>query len=432
MKRLFLFLLVAVTLGLTGRTQSKQLYDFVVPRDGSFRQALDAANNREDTTARFRIFIMQGDYVIPTEGTTTGGDGKEYGDARSYLKVPNTSIIGEDRDLTVLTNTVPEATWDNGFGKANPLEGIGRGDVLIIESPATRTYLQDLTMRSGMADHTGRNIVLHDRSDLTAAKNICIWGYQDTYVSNNQQGRFYFDGGVIRGRTDYICGKGDVVYDGVTFQQCGNGGYLAVPSVPRNFGYVMLGCYIKSETPDVTYYLGRPWGKGTPRAIWIDTKVDTAPITKDKRGYNGWADMSGGWPAIFAEHGTRLVSGEAVDLNGRRSLYTDRDGKTHLNHAVLSDAEAAVYTRANVLGEWDPVQLTRDATPVRDVRLVKGRLSWTGSDDALLYAICRNGKVVDFTVDTTYNIGKAAKTDRWSVRAANQMGGLGAAVEAAK
>ncbi len=142
--------------------------------------------------------------------------------------------------------------------------------------------------------------------------------------------------------------------------------------------------------------------------------------------------MSGGWPAIFAEHGTRLVSGEAVDLNGRRSLYTDRDGKTHLNHAVLSDAEAAVYTRANVLGEWDPVQLTRDATPVRDVRLVKGRLSWTGSDDALLYAICRNGKVVDFTVDTTYNIGKAAKTDRWSVRAANQMGGLGAAVEAAK
>lgn len=120
MKRLFLFLLVAVTLGLTGRTQSKQLYDFVVPRDGSFRQALDAANNREDTTARFRIFIMQGDYVIPTEGTTTGGDGKEYGDARSYLKAPNTSIIGEDRDLTVLTNTVPEATWDNGFGKANP------------------------------------------------------------------------------------------------------------------------------------------------------------------------------------------------------------------------------------------------------------------------------------------------------------------------
>ena len=424
---------VAVSLGLSGQAQTKKLYDFVVPRDGSFREALEAANSRRDTLERYRIFIMQGDYTIPAQGTTTGGDGKEYGDARSWLKAPNTSIIGEGRDLTVLTNTVPEPTWDNGYGPSNPLEGIGRGDVLIIEPNAVNTYLQDLTLRSGMADHTGRNIVLHDRSDLTAAKNICIWAYQDTYVSNNQQGRFYFDGGVIRGRTDYICGKGDVLFDGVTFQQCGDGGYLAVPSVPRNFGYVMLGCYIKSETPDVTYYLGRPWGKGTPRAIWIDTRVDASPITNDKHGYNGWADMSGGWPAIFAEYNTRLTTGEQLDLTGRRTLYVDREGKEHINNPVLDSAEASVYTRTNVLGGWDAAALTRDVAPVTDVRIENGCLTWSGSDEALLYAVCRNGKVVDFTTDTTYNIGnigKGGRKDVWSVRAANQMGGLGRTVEA--
>ncbi len=282
-------LVAALALAFSADAAGKKLYDFVVPRDGSFREAIEAANNRADTTARFRIFLMDGDYVIPTAGKTTGGDGKEYGDPRSWLKTPNVSIIGESREGTVLVNTTPPATWDNGFGPSCPLEGIGKGDVLIIEYPAHDTYLQDLTMKSGMADHTGRNIVLHDRSDKTIARNICIWGYQDTYVSNNRDGRFYFDGGVIRGRTDYICGKGDVYYDGVTFQQCGQGGYLAVPSVPRKYGYVMDRCYIKSETPDVTYYLGRPWGKGTPTAIWINTTVDVSPITNDKRGYNGWA-----------------------------------------------------------------------------------------------------------------------------------------------
>lgn len=426
-----IFLTTLAALCLTAGAQEKRLYDFVVPRDGTFRRALDAANGRKDTTTRFRIFVMQGDYTIPTEGTTTGGDGKEYGDPRSYLKAPNTSIVGECRDRTVLTNTMPEPTWDNGFGQANPLEGIGRGDVLIIERQSHNTYLQDITMRSGMSDHTGRNIVLHDRSDLTAAKNICIWGYQDTYVSNNRDGRFYFEDGIIRGRTDYICGKGDVLYCGVTFQQCGKGGYIAVPSVPRKYGYVMLSCHIKNETPDVTYYLGRPWGKGTPRAVWIDTKVDGSPITKDKRGYNGWADMSGGWPALFTEYNTTLVTGERLDLTGRRSLYVDKEGTEHPNHPVLTDSEASEYTLPNVLGDWNPTQLTREATPATGVSIRKGRLTWTGSDDALLYAVCRNGKVVGFTTDTYYNIGKDGnKDDRWAVRAANQMGGLGVPVEA--
>lgn len=410
---------------MTMNAQTKKLYDFVVPRDGSFRQALDKANNRKDTTERYRIFVMQGNYVIPTEGVTTGGDGKEYGDPRSYLKAPNTSIIGEDRDKTILTNTTPPATWDNGFGAACPLEGIGRGDVLIIEKESYNTYMQDITMKSGMNDHTGRNIVLHDRSNLTIAKNICIWGYQDTYVSNNQEGRFYFEGGIIRGRTDYICGKGDVYYKGVTFLQCDKGGYLAVPSVPRKYGYIMESCYIKSETPDVTYYLGRPWGKGTPTAVWLNTKVDVSPITKDKRGYNGWADMSGGWPRQFAEYNTTLTTGEALSLEGRRTSWTDREGCTHYNHSIISEDEMKHYTLNNVLGDWNPTIATAESSSPTNVKFTGNKLTWTMDDSALLYAVCKNGMVVDFTLSNSYKIKNRKKSDVWSVRAANQMGGLG-------
>ena len=229
---------------------------------------------------------------------------------------------------------------------------------------------------------------------------------------------------------DYICGKGDVYYDGVTFQQCGQGGYLAVPSVPRKWGYVMDKCYIKSETPDVTYYLGRPWGKGTPTAIWVNTRVDVSPITKDKRGYNAWADMSGGWPARFAEYATHLAGGEALDLTGRRSMYVDKEGNEHPNNPVLTDAEAAEYTIDNVLDGWNPTIATTPAPLPKNVKVKKGKLTWKGSDDALLYAVCRDGKVVDFTTSTSYKLGKDAAAHTWSVRAANQMGGLGTAVVA--
>ncbi|MDE7148766.1 MAG: hypothetical protein K2O20_10370, partial [Duncaniella sp.] len=60
----------ALALAFSAEAVEKKLYDFVVPRDGSFREAIEAANNRADTTARFRIFLMDGDYVIPTAGKT--------------------------------------------------------------------------------------------------------------------------------------------------------------------------------------------------------------------------------------------------------------------------------------------------------------------------------------------------------------------------
>lgn len=426
----FTSIILALSLSMPALAQDKALYDFVVPRDGSFREALSAASNRKDKDTRFRIFVMQGEYVIPTEGTTTGGDGNQYGDPRSYLKAPNTSIIGEDRDNTVIMNTVPPATWNNGFGKANPLEGIGQGDVLIIEKRCNNTYLQDITMKNAMEDNTGRNIVLHDKSDKTIAKNICIWGFQDTYVSDNQIGRYYFEGGVIRGRTDYICGKGDVVFNEVKFQQCGKGGYLAVPSVPRKYGYVMFNCHIAFETPDVTYYLGRPWGKGTPRAIWLNTKVDGGPITGGKKGHNGWTDMSGGWPALFTEYNTTMsTTGEKLDLTQRRSIYTDNDGVQHSNAPFLTEAEANHYNIPKIFEAWEAQNDTKEATEPSNVKLDANGLSWTGSDDALLYAIVKNGKVVDFTIETSYKT-KGAKTDKWAVRAANKMGGLGKAIEA--
>ncbi len=102
-----------------------------------------------------------------------------------------------------------------------------------------------MKMYSSMGDGKGRDIVLNDQSNKTICKNVNLWAYQDTYVSNNQKGQFYFEGGILRGNTDYLCGKGDVYYNNVDLLMCGNGGYLAVPSQPTKYGYIFKDCTIK-------------------------------------------------------------------------------------------------------------------------------------------------------------------------------------------
>ena len=70
----------------------------------------------------------------------TGIDGKQYPSATTYMNTPNVSIIGESNENTSITNTVPAVESSNGYNIANVLEGIGRGDVLSLESGATNTY----------------------------------------------------------------------------------------------------------------------------------------------------------------------------------------------------------------------------------------------------------------------------------------------------
>lgn len=423
----------AIVLNFTTKTKpavTKALYDFIVPTDGDFKAALAAAAKRTDTSKRFRIFIKQGDYKIPADekSKVTGSDGKSYANPTTYMNTPNVSIIGEGMDNTSLTNTIP-----NSGQSANVLEGIGKGDVLCLQKGATNTYFQDLKMYSSMGDAKGRDIVLNDQSNKTICKNVNLWAYQDTYVSNNQNGKFYFEDGILRGRTDYLCGKGDVYYNNVELWICEKGGYLAVPSQPKKYGYIFKDCTIKDATAakdlNGNYTLGRPWGKGTPIALYIDTKMEAIPSA------TGWNEMSGGYPKRFAEYNSTTSTGSTVDLKDRKKVYDaydSKDGDNYVNRRnetagdpILTAEEAAFYTVENIMGQdddWDPTAATEQASTPTNVKLNSTTLAWDNNDYALLWAVCKNGKVVDFTITPSYIVDDASAT--WSVRAANEMGGL--------
>jgi len=417
---------------MTRPSVKKGEYDAIVANADQLAAAIKAANERADKTVRFRIFLMNGTYQLPTGAQkhykhTNSSTGQVYFDGDqpdpiTYINASNISFIGESRDGVVITNTIGSGLEFAGqYGTTSIYDGIGQGDVLQLASSVRGTYFQDVTVKSGIADARGRNLAVQDKGSQTIYKNTVLWGYQDTWTSNNDQGYYYFEGGVVRGRTDFLCGKGDAFFNAVDIQMCmDKGGYIAVPSNSIKYGYVFKSCTIKGENNalDGNYTLGRPWGKGTPIALWIDTKMEIVPSAV------GWNEMSGGWPKRFAEYNSTTANGMSIDLSGRKKIFAD----THENNPVLTAEEALEAGNLhNMYGDWDPTLLTEQAPAPQNVVIdaKAGKLEWTDSNYALLWAVVKNGKVAGFTTEPTYTVDDASAT--WAVRAANEMGGLGEA-----
>ena len=432
-------------------TVTKSEYDAKVATAEELAAAIKAANNRADKNTRFRIFVKKGTYKLPTgtnkhyvhkDGDVIYWEG-DLPDPITYVTGANISFIGEDRDATIITQDITnndDMLFNGKYGKAHKYEEIKNSAVLQLESSATGTYFQDLTIKSGINDALGRNLAVYDKSSNTIYKNTVLHGYQDTWTADNKSGVYYFEDGAVRGRTDYMCGSGDAFFNGVELRQI-YGGYAAVPSSPKSIGWVYKDCIINGEAgkekyaddapksaadADGNYTLGRPWGNGTPVAVFIDTKMNVVPSAI------GWNEMGTGWPKRFAEYNSTTSTGSAIDLSGRKTTF----GEGHTNNPILTAEEAATYSdMSKMFGDWQPTLLTEQAPVVTDVVLNGNTLSWTGNNYSLLYAICKDGEAVAFTLDTTFDLSTLPASSNgsepvYAVRAANEMGGLSEAVVA--
>ena len=412
-------------------TISKGAYDAVVSTTAELSAAISEANSRSDKNTRYRIFVKKGTYKLPT-GTTkhykhTNSDGSvvywegDLPDPITYIKAANISFIGEDRDATIITQDITndaDMLFTGQFGTAHKYEEIKNSAVLQLESAATGCYFQDITIKSGINDALGRNLAILDNSSKTIYKNSLLYGYQDTWTSNNQNGLYYFEDGQVRGRTDYLCGSGDAYFKGLELLQVASG-YAAVPSVPKSIGWVFKDCTFSASGDGVngTYTLGRPWGKGTPVAVFIDTKMNVTPKAE------GWNEMSGGWPKRFAEYNSTNASGVAIDLSSRKTIFAD----THENNPVLTAEEAAAYSDMGAMfGDWQPTLATEQAPVPANVAASGAVLTWDDSNYALLWAVCKDGNIIAFTDEPTYT---ATEAGSYTIRAANEMGGLSLASE---
>lgn len=369
-------------------------YDAIVSNAEELLEALAQGNAASTSGARFRIFLHDGIYDLGSLCLT---------DVKS-----NISLIGESMENTMIVNKAP-------------VEGISVSATL--RPTGENIYMQDITLKNDYdyTGTTGRAVCLQDKGNKNVYKNVRMLSYQDTYYSNNNRMRSYFEDSEIHGTVDFICGGGDVFFNRtLLFLEDRSGNCITAPAGDTEWGYVFNDCIIDGyDSNKGSYALGRPW-QGAPMSVWINTTMKVIPKAE------GWSDMSETIiPKLFAEYNSHTESGMAVDCSKRKRKYK---GGTITYEPVLTEAAAARFTLENVLSgsdSWQPALLTEQAAaPVLTSN--GSTLSWNASNYVFCYAICKNGKVIDFTNETTYTIpADATDDDVFTVRAANQMGGLG-------
>lgn len=384
-------------------------YDYVV----SNADELDAAIKELQTTnktadaERKTIFLKNGKY---TYGTLTGSYKHNVSlNIDSWNNIYNVSLIGESKDGVLIEGTtdgITSSTFELGKGTGN--------------------YLQDLTIRNNydFRAETFKGVSCAvTGGNKTILKNVAMQASQDTYVTGD---RTYLEDCDIYGTTDFICGGGDIF-----FERCnlilGNksGNIIVAPNTDatKEWGYVLNNCTVKADegatnATDKSWNLGRPW-QNEPRAYYLNTKMDV--LCSDA----GWTNM-GNLTTHFYEYNSVDKNGNKIDLSTRQNSPSSLNQYT----PVLTDDEAKEFTVHNVLGgtdSWDAASNTVQ-TSKPELTYTDGTLKWNSMSDARCYAIFKNGEYVANTISCEYTTDDMTAT--WTVRAANEMGGLGEAAEA--
>jgi len=384
---------------------TKKKFDFVVGVDGDFKAAAAAAAAAKPSeNNRFVIFFPEGEYDI----TKVTGDSH----GRSAFSTSYVSLVGQNRDKTTISNTTDT-------------EGISVTATLYFPNN-NGMYMQDLTVRnksSFASAEAARQVTIQQIGDRYIFKNVRLLSGQDTYYTN-KGGRTYWEGGEIQGTVDFICGDGDVWFEGTNLVMTRNGGYITAAKTSTSWGYVFNNAKINvsNNSFNGTFYLGRSWGHA--KTVFLNTTMYAQPRAE------GWGpDMNSG-PDVFGEYNSKNGNGGAVDVSRRKTYF---DGGKDASSAkslktVWSASDAANYTLKNVMGgsdNWEPNKLTVQMAAPK-ISQEGSEIVWADNENALCWAVFVNGKFKASVASNSFDLDGVAIGSKVTVRAANSMGGLGA------
>ena len=373
-------------------------------------EIVNAANAATDAPRSY-IFLPNGTYDLGDKCLT-------------QISGNNISIIGENMDNTIIVN---KPAVEN--------EGIGTTATLL--NLSNNLYLQDITLKDALdyykTGSAGRAVCLQDRGTKTICKNVKMLSYQDTYYSNepNGKGQFYFEDSEIHGTVDYVCGGGDVYFNRVLFanesrkegEKSGED-VIAAPNSKSDWGYIFKDCTIENKAK--AFSLGRSWNNIT-RLTWLNTTINQKDeILNDDKKYAYFTinAMGDAMADKFRLDVLKDAEGNVFSPAEKKVIFKNSDATKQKaeENIILTAEEAATYTLDAVFGDWKPeakaAQATATATTLKD-----GKLSWTG--DAKMYLVAKDGKFYTLTTENSLNVNDDKAS--FTVRAANGMGGFGTA-----
>lgn len=383
----------------------KKKIDFVVGVDGDFKAAVAAASKSGASASnRFVIFVPDGEYDI----TKLTGDSH----GKSTVSASYLSIIGQSLEKTIIANTTDT-------------EGISLTATIYFPKN-NEMYMQDITLQNKGTYNSGnaaRQVALQqNEGDKFIYKNVRLLSGQDTYYT--KKGRTYWEGGEIDGTVDFICGGGDVFFEGIKLVMTRNGGYITASQNPGDWGYVFNNATItvSNNSFNGTFYLGRSWGHA--KTVFLNTKMIAQPKGE------GWGPDMNSAPQVFGEYNSKDGNGNAVNTSQRKTYFNGgKDASTATTlKTVWNASDAAKYTLQNVLkgsDNWDPTKLTAQVNAPK-IAQEGAEITWADDNNARAWVIFVNDKYKANVITPSFSLEGIAVGSKITVRAANSMGGLGA------
>ena len=388
----------------------KRQIDFVVGVDGDFKAALNAAQSSQATESNhFVIFFPDGEYDI---GSLTGDENQ-----RTNFTASHVSLVGQSVDKTIVYNK----SINEGISVSATLYFNGVNDI----------YLQDLTLLNkaiyGNEANCGsacRHVVVQQVGDKFIYKNVKLLSGQDTYYTKKSgASRTYWEGGQIEGTVDFICGDGDVFFEGTKLIMRRSGGYITAAATTTEWGYVFNNAILEvsNSSYNGTFYLGRSWK--TAKTVFLNTLMKAEPTAV------GWGPNMNSAPQVFGEYNSKNANGGNVNTSQRRTYFDgSKDGSTATLKTVWNASDAAKYTRAAVLSgtdSWTPNKLTQQMSAPQ-IEQVGGEVIWENNENVRCWVVFVNGKYKTNVVKPVFSLESIPVGSKISIRAANAMGGLGA------
>ena len=340
--------------------------------------ALNSANAETGAT----IFLPNGTYDLGNTVLTT-------------ISGNNMSIIGESMEGTIIKTTALE-------------EKLGVADLFY--NTSTGLYMQDLTLQNDFdyynSGAAGRAAVLQDNGTQTILRNVAMRSYQDTYYSKS--GNYYFEGGLIQGTVDYICGGGNAWFENITLlnksrSATAKSGDDTMTAYQGTGKYIFNNSSVESECS--TFNFGRSWGDAY--VVYLKTTIKSGKLIDTRFST---ADMNSA-PRFFGEYNTTDLSGNGMNTPASNHLTTTKGGDFE---SVLTAAQAADYTLESLFGSWEPKTIAAqvDANP-------------DNIDENALYLVEDEGEFVAIIKGSDVDITLLGKT----IRKANGRGGFGEPVK---
>ena len=366
-----------------------------------------SAVNASKDAERIFIFLPNGTYDLGYKVLTT-------------LSGNNVSLIGESRNGVIIRNAPLKEE-----------EGISKTATLVVTGE--NTYIQDLTIQNALdyygalaaGQAGGRAVCLWDKGTNTICKNVKLLSYQDTYYSNNNGMKAYWEDCDIHGTVDFICGGGDIRFQNTTLSlekrnANGTGGRtITAPTTTTNFGYVFDNCRVVDLAEGKgNWNFGRTW-QNNPMCVYLNTTLDNS--AKNTLVAKRWTEkgMNNRDPKLFGEYGTMDESGN--NITPASNIITSYGGTFE---TILTAEQAANFAYEKMFTDWNPAALAAQMPPP-NARRLGGGLEWDPVEGATMYLVEDGGQLLELTESTSSMVDCWCYYENITVRAANAQGGFG-------